>query len=114
MPYTYTLAREARDLGLPLMRALWLHYPDDERARGIGDQYLWGRDLMIAPVYTAGASSRDVYLPRGRLVRLVDRRPRHRRSVDRESRRPRDDADLRPRRRHHPCRSGPPVHRTRS
>jgi len=65
MPYTYTLAREARHLGLPLMRSLWLHYPDDDRARSIGDQYLWGRILMIAPVYTAGASSRDVYLPRG-------------------------------------------------
>ena len=37
MPYTYTLAWEARDAGLPLMRAMWLHYPDDERARGIGN-----------------------------------------------------------------------------
>ena len=34
MPYTYTLAREARDPGLPLMRAMWLHYPDDEPRRG--------------------------------------------------------------------------------
>ena len=33
MPYTYTAAREARDGGLPLMRAMWLHYPDDVRAR---------------------------------------------------------------------------------
>jgi alpha-glucosidase/alpha-D-xyloside xylohydrolase len=65
MPYTYTLAWEARALGLPLMRALWLHYPDDERARGLGDQYLWGRDLLIAPVYEKGATTRDVYLPAG-------------------------------------------------
>jgi alpha-glucosidase/alpha-D-xyloside xylohydrolase len=65
MPYTYTLAWEARDTGLPLMRAMWLHYPDDERARGIGNQYLWGRDLLIAPVFTKGAMSRDVYLPAG-------------------------------------------------
>jgi alpha-glucosidase (family GH31 glycosyl hydrolase) len=65
LPYTYTLAREARDAGLPLMRALWLHYPDDERARGTGSEYLWGRDLLIAPVFTKGASSRDVYLPKG-------------------------------------------------
>ena len=47
--------------------------------------------------------------PARRLVRLVDQRPRHRRSVGRESRRPRDHADLRPRRRHHPCRSDPSV-----
>ena len=65
LPYTYTLAREARDAGLPLMRALWLHYPDDDRARSMGSEYLWGRDLLIAPVFTKGATSRDVYLPKG-------------------------------------------------
>ena len=65
IPYTYTLAREARDTGMPLMRALWLHYPEDERARGVGSEYLWGRDLLVAPVFTQGASERDVYLPAG-------------------------------------------------
>ncbi|HEY3384552.1 MAG TPA: TIM-barrel domain-containing protein [Vicinamibacterales bacterium] len=65
MPYTYTLAWEAREKGLPLMRALWVHYPDDERARGIGDEFLWGRDLLVAPVFTKGAAARQVYLPRG-------------------------------------------------
>jgi len=65
LPYTYTLAREARDTGLPLMRAMWLHYPGDARARGLGSQYLWGRDLLVAPVFTKGAASRDVYLPDG-------------------------------------------------
>jgi alpha-glucosidase/alpha-D-xyloside xylohydrolase len=65
MPYTYTLAREARDRGLPLMRAMWLHYPDDDRARGLGNQFMWGSDLLVAPVFTKGASSRDVYLPKG-------------------------------------------------
>lgn len=65
MPYTYTLAWEARDRGLPLMRAMWLHYPGDEHARAIGDQFLWGRDILVAPVYTKGAASRQVYLPAG-------------------------------------------------
>lgn len=65
MPYTYTLAWEARDTGLPFMRALWLHYPEDKVARGLGDQYLWGRDMLIAPVYRPGARTRDVYLPQG-------------------------------------------------
>ncbi|HEX6938086.1 MAG TPA: TIM-barrel domain-containing protein [Longimicrobiales bacterium] len=65
IPYTYTLAREARDTGMPPMRALWLHYPDDARARGTGDEYLWGRDLLIAPVYEKGATTREVYLPEG-------------------------------------------------
>ena len=65
MPYTYTLAWEARATGMPLMRALWLHYPTDSVATRLGDEYLWGRDLLIAPVYQKGATSRDVYLPKG-------------------------------------------------
>jgi alpha-glucosidase (family GH31 glycosyl hydrolase) len=65
LPYTYTLAREARDGGLPLMRAMWLHYPGDVRARGLGNQFLWGRDLLVAPVFTKGAEAREVYLPAG-------------------------------------------------
>jgi alpha-glucosidase/alpha-D-xyloside xylohydrolase len=65
MPYTYTLAYEARTSGLPLMRAMWLHYPHDAAARSLADQYLWGRDMLIAPVYEKGATSRSVYLPEG-------------------------------------------------
>lgn len=65
MPYTYTLAWEARHGGMPLMRALWLHYPKDEKVRNMGSQYLWGRDLLIAPVFEKGATAREVYLPEG-------------------------------------------------
>lgn len=66
LPYTYTLAWEARATGLPLMRALWLHYPNDPVARGLGSEYLWGRDLLIAPVFEKGATHRSVYLPAGK------------------------------------------------
>lgn len=65
MPYTYTLAWQARRTGMPLMRAMWLHYPNDENAKNMGDQFLWGQDLLIAPVFTKGATTRDVYLPAG-------------------------------------------------
>jgi alpha-glucosidase (family GH31 glycosyl hydrolase) len=65
MPYTYTAVRECCDTGLPIMRALWLHYPDDVAAVERGDQYLWGRDVLVAPVVEKGASSRRLYLPRG-------------------------------------------------
>jgi alpha-glucosidase/alpha-D-xyloside xylohydrolase len=65
MPYTYTLAWDARTTGMPLMRSLWLHYPDDTTARAMGSEYLWGRDLLIAPVFEKGATTRDVYLPVG-------------------------------------------------
>jgi alpha-glucosidase (family GH31 glycosyl hydrolase) len=65
LPYNYSLAREACDTGLPMMRALWLHHGNDAEATAIGDEYLWGRDLLVAPVVTPGATTRRVYLPDG-------------------------------------------------
>ena len=65
LPYTYTLAWEARDQRPAPDRAMWLHYPNDLRARGLGTQFMWGRDLLVAPVFTKGATSREVYLPAG-------------------------------------------------
>ena len=65
LPYNYTVAREACDTGLPMMRALWLHHPDDPEAVKLGGEYLWGRDLLVAPVVEKGAKSRRLYLPAG-------------------------------------------------
>jgi len=65
LPYTYTLAWEARNTGMPLMRPMWLYYPSDEQCKKTGDQYFWGRDMLIAPVFEKNAVSRDVYLPAG-------------------------------------------------
>jgi alpha-glucosidase (family GH31 glycosyl hydrolase) len=65
LPYNYTLMREACDTGLPLMRPLWLHYPKDLEAVKLGDEYLWGRDILVAPVVEKGAKSRRIYLPPG-------------------------------------------------
>ena len=65
MPYLYSAVRETTTTGLPILRALWLHYPDDPQAVSRGDQYLWGRDLLVAPVTEKNAVSRRVYLPAG-------------------------------------------------
>lgn len=65
MPYLYSAVRETHETGLPVMRALWLHHPDDATAVLRGDEYLWGRDLLVAPVVEKGATTRNVYLPRG-------------------------------------------------
>jgi alpha-glucosidase/alpha-D-xyloside xylohydrolase len=65
LPYTYTIAVECAETGLPMIRALWLHYPDDEIAVRRGDQFLWGRDILVSPVVEKGAASRLLYLPRG-------------------------------------------------
>src|SRR5262245_13205929 len=63
MPYLYNAVRESCETGLPIMRALWLHYPDDAVAVARGDEYLWGRDILVAPVTEKGATSRKLYLP---------------------------------------------------
>ena len=65
LPYLYTAVREAHDTGLPIVRAMWLHYPTDTTAIARGDQYLWGRDILVAPVTEKGAASRNVFLPGG-------------------------------------------------
>jgi alpha-glucosidase (family GH31 glycosyl hydrolase) len=65
MPYLYAAVREGHETGLPIMRALWLHYPEDAAAVARGDEYLWGRNLLVAPVTEKGARSRKVYLPSG-------------------------------------------------
>jgi alpha-glucosidase (family GH31 glycosyl hydrolase) len=66
LPYTYTLAWQAHALGLPLMRPLVLNYPDDPRVWSLGHEFLWGDDLLVAPVTREGATAWPVYLPAGR------------------------------------------------
>jgi alpha-glucosidase/alpha-D-xyloside xylohydrolase len=65
LPYTYSAVRECTLTGMPVTRSLWLHYPDDPAAVARGDEYLWGRDILVAPVVERGATTRAVYLPRG-------------------------------------------------
>ncbi|MGA3087930.1 MAG: TIM-barrel domain-containing protein [Terriglobales bacterium] len=65
LPYLYSAVRECATTGMPIMRALWLHFPDDPTAVGCQDQYLWGRSVLVAPVVEKGATARQVYLPRG-------------------------------------------------
>jgi alpha-glucosidase (family GH31 glycosyl hydrolase) len=65
MPYIYSAVKESCETGLPIIRAMWLHYPGDAAAVARGDQYLFGRDILVAPVVEKGASSRSLYLPHG-------------------------------------------------
>jgi alpha-glucosidase (family GH31 glycosyl hydrolase) len=65
LPYLYTLAWQAHTRGLPLMRPLAMEYPDDPNVWELGRQYLFGPDLLVAPVTRAGATHWPVYLPAG-------------------------------------------------
>jgi alpha-D-xyloside xylohydrolase len=64
-PYLDAAARTAHLTGLPIMRDLFLAYPHDPNVYRLNDEYLLGPDLLVAPVITAGATSRLVYLPAG-------------------------------------------------
>ena len=64
-PYIYTYAREAYDTGLPIMRPLLLEYPGDEETYELDGQFLFGEELLVAPVVEEGATSKKVYLPKG-------------------------------------------------
>jgi alpha-glucosidase (family GH31 glycosyl hydrolase) len=64
LPYLYSAVHECATQGTPIMRALWLHFPDDPKAVECGDEYLWGKSVLVAPVVEKGATSRRVYLPR--------------------------------------------------
>ncbi|MCL2464953.1 MAG: family 31 glucosidase, partial [Micrococcales bacterium] len=64
-PYTRLAMAQAHEDGLPVMRPLFLGFPDDRRCWDADDEYLFGPDLLVAPVAEPGADSREVYLPAG-------------------------------------------------
>ncbi|MDT0343919.1 glycoside hydrolase family 31 protein [Streptomyces litchfieldiae] len=64
-PYTRRLMSEAHRDGQPVMRAMFHEFPDDPACWDLADQYMFGGDLLVAPVTSAGADSREVYLPQG-------------------------------------------------
>jgi alpha-glucosidase (family GH31 glycosyl hydrolase) len=65
LPYLYSTIRECATTGMPIMRALWLHFPQDPKAVERSDEYLWGSSLLVAPVVEKQAKTREVYLPVG-------------------------------------------------
>lgn len=63
MPYIYAQAKLCTEKGLPMVRALFVEYPDDPGAWLVEDQYLFGADILVAPMMEAG-TERNVYLPK--------------------------------------------------
>src|SRR5262249_18256484 len=64
-PYVMDQMATASATGLPPMRALFLEFPEEGPAWEIDDQFMLGPDVLVAPVTTQGARTRDVYLPVG-------------------------------------------------
>lgn len=65
LPYNYTLAYENTSEGLPLARPVNFHSEGGADKANVTDEYLWGSEVLIAPVFKKGASSRSVYFPTG-------------------------------------------------
>jgi alpha-glucosidase (family GH31 glycosyl hydrolase) len=63
LPYLYSAVHECTKTGMPIMRPLWLHFPNDPKSVNCEDEYLWGQCVLVAPVVQKGATSRSVYLP---------------------------------------------------
>ncbi|WP_104177051.1 TIM-barrel domain-containing protein [Cryobacterium sp. Y50] len=65
LPYTYTEASNSAATGAPMMQAMAYAYPGDSEAAARDQQYLFGRNLLVAPITTAGATTKELYLPAG-------------------------------------------------
>ncbi len=62
--YTRELMRQAHEKGSPVMRTLFYEFPADDNCWDITDSYMFGPDILVAPVVHEGARSRQVYLPK--------------------------------------------------
>ncbi|PPF56473.1 family 31 glucosidase [Clavibacter michiganensis] len=64
-PYLREVMHQAHVDGLPVVRGLFVEFPDDRACWSIADQYMLGGDILVAPVHRTGVDVRDVYLPAG-------------------------------------------------
>ncbi len=64
-PYLRKLMNEAHEFGKPVMRTMFYEFPQDEMCWDLTDQYMFGSDILVAPILYENTYERDVYLPRG-------------------------------------------------
>ena len=68
MPYVYAQAKECTEKGLSMLRALFVEFPDDPGAWKVDDEYLFGSQILVAPLLESGMTGRTVYLPEGKWI----------------------------------------------
>jgi alpha-D-xyloside xylohydrolase len=59
--------------GKPIMRPMFFDFYEDEICYTLEDQYMYGEDILFAPIVSQGQTEREVYLPEGRWVHVYDR-----------------------------------------
>lgn len=67
IPYILEQSEKSTHTGYPVLRALWMHHPQDKTCRHIDDQYYFGDEMIVAPVMNSD-NKRDIYLPEGKWV----------------------------------------------
>ncbi|MCF0197551.1 MAG: DUF5110 domain-containing protein, partial [Bacteroidaceae bacterium] len=78
VPYIYTCAREAYDTGVSICRPLYYEWPEENKAYSTEDEYLFGSDILVAPIATPAMSNglceRKIWLPEGKWYDVCRRR----------------------------------------
>ena len=72
-PYILKCAERSSSTGEPIMRPMFFDFPDDENCYKLSDQYMFGSDILFAPIVEQGQTQRSVYLPKGRWIRTSDK-----------------------------------------
>ena len=72
-PYILSCAEKTSKTGEPIMRPMFFDFPGDERCYRLDDQYMFGSDILFAPILNPGQTEREVYLPKGKWVRTTDK-----------------------------------------
>ncbi len=68
--YISGLMKEASQNGSPLIRTMFYEFPEDEKCWSLPDQFMFGPDYLVAPIFEAGATERTLYLPAGKWQNL--------------------------------------------
>ena len=68
MPYIYAQSKIAAEKGLPMVRALFIEFPNDKGSWSVDNEYMFGSDILVAPLFEEGTKQRSVYLPQGQWI----------------------------------------------
>ncbi len=74
LDYIHDIYMEAHTTGLPLIRAMFIEFPEDKKCWDLPDQFMFGPDYLIAPITELGARSREVYLPAGKWENIFEKK----------------------------------------
>ena len=73
-PYIESRMKTASEKGYPIMRPMFFEYPDDENCYALDEQYMFGSDVLFAPIVNRGQTKKQVYLPEGEWILTKDKK----------------------------------------